>query len=80
MGGLLVELVSWRWVFFVNLPLGVAALAGLWLRLPAAHTERPERPLDASGAAFTAGATSALMLTASGAGSATRGIRRRSSA
>src|SRR5215216_3787818 len=61
-GGLLVEHASWRWVFFVNLPLGVAALGGLALRLPAPPTERPERPLDALGAALLAGATGALML------------------
>src|SRR5215216_2948001 len=62
-GGLLVEHASWRWVFYVNLPLGVVALAGLSLRLPAPETERPERPLDFLGAALLAGATSALILT-----------------
>jgi EmrB/QacA subfamily drug resistance transporter len=61
-GGLLVEHASWRWVFYVNLPLGLLALAGLSLRLPAPETERPDKPLDASGAALLAGATSALML------------------
>jgi EmrB/QacA subfamily drug resistance transporter len=63
LGGVLVDDTSWRWVFFVNLPVGVAALAGLALRLPAPPIERPQRPLDASGAALLAGATSALMLT-----------------
>jgi EmrB/QacA subfamily drug resistance transporter len=62
-GGVLVEHASWRWVFFVNLPIGVAALAGLELRLPAPEIERSDRPLDASGAALLSGATSALMLT-----------------
>jgi EmrB/QacA subfamily drug resistance transporter len=62
LGGLLVDHASWRWVFYINLPIGVAALAGLSLRLPAPDVERPEKPLDASGAALLAGATSALML------------------
>jgi EmrB/QacA subfamily drug resistance transporter len=63
LGGVLVESASWRWVFYVNLPLGAVALAGLRLRLPAAATDRPERRLDALGAALLAGATTALMLT-----------------
>src|SRR3954454_8905836 len=33
-GGLLVEHASWRWVFYVNLPLGLVALAGLKRYLP----------------------------------------------
>ncbi len=33
-GGYLVEYISWRWIFFVNLPIGIVAfvLALLWLR------------------------------------------------
>jgi EmrB/QacA subfamily drug resistance transporter len=61
-GGLLVEHASWRWVFYVNLPLGLVALAGLHLRFPAAPVERPAHRLDASGAALLAAATTALML------------------
>ena len=61
-GGVLVDHASWRWVFYVNLPLGLLALAGLSLRLPAPDTERPNNPLDALGAALLAGATSALLL------------------
>src|SRR4051812_2920354 len=34
-GGLLVDHASWRWVFYVNLPIGLLALAGLRLRMPA---------------------------------------------
>src|SRR5204862_5805290 len=62
-GGLLVEHAGWRWVFYVNLPVGVAALAGLNRRLPATPTERPAQALDAVGGALLAGATGALMLT-----------------
>jgi EmrB/QacA subfamily drug resistance transporter len=62
-GGLLVQHAGWRWVFYVNLPIGAAALAGLHRTLPAPETERPAQPLDGLGAGLIAGATSALMLT-----------------
>jgi EmrB/QacA subfamily drug resistance transporter len=63
LGGLLVEHASWRWVFFVNLPIGVAALVGLSRTLPAPDLEPPARPLDSAGAVLLAAATSGLMLT-----------------
>jgi EmrB/QacA subfamily drug resistance transporter len=63
-GGLLVQHASWRWVFYVNLPLGLLALVGLHLRLPAVPTETPGRRFDASGAAILAGATASLTLAA----------------
>jgi EmrB/QacA subfamily drug resistance transporter len=62
-GGVLVEHASWRWVFYVNLPIGLLALGGLSLWLPAPATDRAGRPLDALGALLLAGATTALMLT-----------------
>ncbi len=61
-GGLLVQHASWRWVFYVNLPLGLLALAGLNLRMPAAASGRRDRPFDAAGAGMLAGATATLML------------------
>jgi DHA2 family multidrug resistance protein len=42
LGGYLTELYNWRYVFFVNLPFGVAAGLGLWLFLPG---ERPQSSL-----------------------------------
>jgi EmrB/QacA subfamily drug resistance transporter len=62
-GGLIVDNASWRWVFYVNLPVGIAALSGLALTLPAPDTARRASALDVSGAALLAAATSALMLT-----------------
>ncbi len=62
LGGLLTEQVGWRWVFFVNLPLGVAALTGLRLRFPAVPGDADAGPLDYPGAALLAAATCALML------------------
>src|SRR5215217_597557 len=61
-GGALVEHASWRWVFYVNLPIGIAALAGLHLRLPAAPADPAEHRVDVLGAILLAGATGALML------------------
>ncbi|MEA2310074.1 MAG: hypothetical protein QOE28_42 [Solirubrobacteraceae bacterium] len=64
LGGVLVEHASWRWVFLVNLPLGIVALAALALRLPASEPDERARgrALDAAGAGLLAGATAALML------------------
>jgi EmrB/QacA subfamily drug resistance transporter len=61
-GGVIVDHASWRWVFYVNLPLGVLALAGLSLRLPAPEPA-PTRPaLDGIGGTLLAAATGALTL------------------
>jgi EmrB/QacA subfamily drug resistance transporter len=62
LGGTLVQHVGWRYVFYVNLPLGAAALIGLRSALPAPVLERPASPLDVWGAALLAGATAAVML------------------
>ena len=61
-GGVLVEHVSWRWVFYVNLPVGLVALAALAARLPAPAPAPPAHRLDLAGAALLAGATCGLLL------------------
>jgi EmrB/QacA subfamily drug resistance transporter len=61
-GGLLVQHASWRWIFYVNVPVGVLAFAALRAKLPAAPVERAQAPLDALGGALLAGATAAFML------------------
>jgi EmrB/QacA subfamily drug resistance transporter len=62
LGGVLVDVVSWRWVFLVNLPVGVVALLVLSAKLPAPRVEAPRARLDLLGAALVAGASAALML------------------
>ena len=60
-GGLLVDGASWRWVFYVNLPVGLAALVGL-RRMPTPGAAPAYGPLDLAGAGLLAAATSSLML------------------
>jgi EmrB/QacA subfamily drug resistance transporter len=62
LGGLLVDHASWRWVFYVNLPVGALALTGLHLRLPSTEVEAPRTRLDLAGATLLAAATGALLL------------------
>ena len=62
MGGVIVQHVGWRWVFYVNLPIGLAALAGLRLRLPAPLVEAARHALDVLGAALLATATAGFIL------------------
>ncbi|WSA82529.1 MFS transporter [Streptomyces sp. NBC_01799] len=45
LGGLLVTTLGWRWVFFINLPVGCACLL-LTLRRVPASARRPDRPVD----------------------------------
>ena len=39
LGGYLTDLYNWRYVFYVNLPFGLLAIAGLWLFLPKSDTK-----------------------------------------
>jgi EmrB/QacA subfamily drug resistance transporter len=48
LGGLIVHVVSWRFIFLVNLPVGLAALALIWRYLPEYRAPTP-RPLDIVG-------------------------------
>ncbi len=59
-GGLLVA-ASWRWVFLVNVPVGLLAIAVGWARLPDAPGNAIPRP-DALGAVLATGGIGALTL------------------
>jgi len=63
-GGWLVSFASWRWVFLVNVPFGLAAVALLlvsYVDPPRTHA-RDGAPLDVRGAAAFAAASTALLL------------------
>jgi EmrB/QacA subfamily drug resistance transporter len=60
-GGFLTSNVSWRWIFYVNLPLGLVALGVLAVTLPG-RRDRVEHAIDYLGTVLLAVALSALVL------------------
>jgi EmrB/QacA subfamily drug resistance transporter len=64
LGGFLTGHLSWRWIFYVNLPLGVIALFVLAAALPAAG-ERVHHKVDYLGTLLLAAGVSAIVLAAS---------------
>jgi DHA2 family multidrug resistance protein len=61
LGGWLTDAYSWRWVFYVNLPIGVLALLGLSIFLRRQEMESPE-PFDLFGFATLGLAVAALQV------------------
>jgi DHA2 family multidrug resistance protein len=50
LGGWITDNWSWRWVFYINVPVGAAAVLLAWLFLPESTTERPAvRRVDVPG-------------------------------
>ena len=70
LGGFLTDNLSWRWAFYINLPLGVLALVVIALTM---HLPRPERrdrvSIDWWGAGLLAAGIAALTLLTSWGGS-----------
>ncbi len=65
LGGVIVEHLSWRWIFYVNLPIGLLALVVIATTLPAAASVRTRPAIDYLGAGVLAAALSAIVLVAS---------------
>lgn len=59
-GGWLTENYDWRWVFYVNLPLGIFCFAVLWALLPSRPVRK--RPFDMTGFALLALGIAGLQL------------------
>jgi EmrB/QacA subfamily drug resistance transporter len=68
LGGVITDLLSWPWIFFINLPIGAAALA-IIARSLRPHQAPPGRKIDIAGFALLIGGTCTglLMLSWGGA-------------
>lgn len=68
LGGVITSLLSWRWVFYVNLPIGALAVALLLIGLPPRPAEARAQPIDWPGAALLALGTASLLFALSQGG------------
>lgn len=50
LGGFVIAWLSWRWIFYINLPLGSLALLGIYLFLKDTRLKKQEAPIDVLGA------------------------------
>ncbi len=66
-GGLIVDSLSWRWIFYVNLPIGGLALLAAWRVLPRDDRGTPQR-LDIPGLLLISPGLAALVYGLSEAG------------
>jgi EmrB/QacA subfamily drug resistance transporter len=73
LGGIIVKYLSWRWVFFINVPAGIAAAALLMIAL---HEDVAHRrhSLDWAGAALLTVGLSALLFGAQGGSASAVGL------
>lgn len=61
LGGYLIEYLSWRWVFYINVPFGILALLGTFVFVPET-ARRPARRFDWLGFATLAAGVGALQM------------------
>jgi EmrB/QacA subfamily drug resistance transporter len=62
LGGLFTDHASWRWAFYVNVPIGIAALTVITRYLDLERSDRGRPRIDYLGGALLAGGVSSLLL------------------
>jgi EmrB/QacA subfamily drug resistance transporter len=62
LGGIITDTWGWHWIFFINIPIGVVALAILWRLLPAIKHPDAGRNIDYLGAAVFTAAVSPFLI------------------
>ncbi len=60
-GGILTDLVSWRWILFVNVPIGIGVILAARAVLAESRADLGHRSLDAAGAVTVTGGLVALV-------------------
>ncbi len=60
-GGILTDLLSWRWIFFINIPVGVIALLVARWVIPESHGAGAGKKLDVAGAITITGSLTAFV-------------------
>lgn len=60
-GGFLTDALSWRWVFYINIPVGLIAMPAIWFNLPTREIHSRPR-IDFLGASFLSAASVLLLL------------------
>ena len=49
MGGFIISWVSWRWIFYINVPIGLLSMAGIWFFLKETREKRRIIEIDYAG-------------------------------
>lgn len=62
LGGWLTDNASWRWNFFINVPIGILALFVVGFLMPLIKPDKNERSIDFAGAIFLTGSLVSLLL------------------
>ena len=61
-GGLITDYISWHWVFFVNIPLGLIVLVVIWRILPTHRDPNATRNIDYLGASLLVAALVPILI------------------
>jgi EmrB/QacA subfamily drug resistance transporter len=61
LGGLLTQLLSWPWIFFVNVPVGIATFVLALRLIPESRDEHAHRAFDVAGAVSVTGGLMSLV-------------------
>ena len=61
LGGILTDLLSWRWILFINVPIGLGAIMAAMLVIPETKAREQHRSLDIWGALTITGSLVALV-------------------